>query len=116
MKPIKDKLYWLYPEGTVPNSIIDYTLEQLKDKERQAGRIGKGKNDDMRKVEKIPMDEFDPLSVLLYGYARKANDLVWNYDLVGPCQFEMLYYENQGDQYDFHVCLLYTSPSPRDED
>ena len=46
MKPIKDKLYWLYPEGTVPNSIIDYTLEQLKDKERQAGRIGKGKNDD----------------------------------------------------------------------
>ena len=34
MKPIKDKLYWLYPEGTVPNSIIDYALEQLKDKER----------------------------------------------------------------------------------
>jgi len=107
MKPIKDKLYWLYPKGTVPDSVIDYTLQQLKDKERLAGRIGKGKADDMRKVEKIPMDEFDPLSVMLYGYARKANDLVWNYDLVGPCQFEMLYYENQGDQYDFHVDTLW---------
>ena len=107
MKPIKDKLYWLYPKGTVPDSIIDYTLNQLKDKERLAGRIGKGKDDEMRKVQKVPMDEFDPLSVMLYGYARKANDLVWNYDLVGPCQFEMLYYENQGDQYDFHVDTLW---------
>jgi len=27
--------------------------------------------------------------------------------LVGPCQFEMLYYENQGDKYDFHVDTLW---------
>ena len=93
MKPIKDKLYWLFPKDTVPNSLIQDTLTQLQDKDKLEGRIGKGNNDDMRQVQKIPMDEFDPLSVLLYGYARKANDLIWNYDLVGPCQFEMLYYE-----------------------
>lgn len=107
MKPIKDQLYWLYPKDTVPHSLIEDTLQKLQSKERIAGRIGKGKQDDMRKVEKIPMDEYDPLSVLLYGYAVKANEAVWRYDLIGPCQFEMLYYENQGDQYDFHVDTLW---------
>ena len=107
MKPIKDKLYWLFPKDTVPNSLIQDTLTQLQNKDKQAGRVGKGSSDEMRQVQKVPMDEFDPLSVLLYGYARKANDLVWNYDLVGPCQFEMLYYENQGDKYDFHVDTLW---------
>lgn len=107
MKPIKDQLYWLYPKDTVPHSLIEDTLKKLESKERIAGRIGKGKQDDMRKVEKIPMDEYDPLSVLLYGYAVKANEAVWRYDLIGPCQFEMLYYENQGDQYDFHVDTLW---------
>ena len=107
MKPIKDQLYWIYPKNTVPDSMIDYTLSSLAEREKSTGKIGGGKNDDMRKVQKIPMDEFDPLSVLMYGYAKKANEAVWNYDLVGPCQFEMLYYENTGDRYDFHVDSLW---------
>lgn len=107
MKPIKDHLYWLYPENTVPDSLILHTLNNLAQREKTAGKIGTGKDDSMRKVKKVPMDEFDALSVLLYGYALKANEVVWRYDLVGPCQFEMLYYENQGDQYDFHVDSLW---------
>ena len=82
MKPIDNIFYWQYPAGTIPDALIEHTFNKAKTKERMDGRIGDGSvNKDIRSVERTPLDEFDPISVFLYGLAVKSNeiilDLIW---------------------------------------
>ncbi len=104
MKPIDNIFYWQYPAGTIPDALINHTFDKAKSKERMDGRIGDGSvNKDIRSVERTPLDEFDPISVFLYGLAVKSNENHFRFDLGGPCQFEMLHYDNKGDHYDCHI-------------
>jgi len=104
MKPVDYIFYWEFPPGTIPEPLIDYTLEQAKSKQRMDGQIGDGSvNKEIRSVERTPISEFDPISVYLFGCAVKANDAQFKFELGGPCQFEMLHYDKKGDHYDCHI-------------
>ena len=108
MKPIDNIFYWQYPAGTIPDALIEHTFDKAKAKERMDGRIGDGSvNKDIRSVERTPLDEFDPISVFLYGLAVKSNENHFRFDLGGPCQFEMLHYDKQGDHYVSHTDTVY---------
>jgi PKHD-type hydroxylase len=104
MKPIDNIFFWQYPKGTLPDALIEHTLERTKTRKREAAQIGSGAVDkSIRSVERTPLDEFDPISIQMFGLAVKANDVQFRYKLGGPCQFEMLHYDKEGDHYDSHI-------------
>ena len=104
MNPIDRPYFWQYPAGTIPDALIDHTFKQAESKQREDGKVMDGSvNKNIRSVERTTLDEFDPISVFLFGLAVKANQVYFRYELGGPSQFEMLHYDKQGDHYDCHT-------------
>ena len=104
MKPIDNHFFWQYPPGFIPDKLIEQTFELAKQKHREDGKLQDGEVDKtVRSVERTPLDEFDPISVFLFGAAQKANDIQFQYKLGGPSQWEMLHYDKKGDKYDCHI-------------
>lgn len=104
MKTLNRPYFWQYPVGTIPDALIEQTFQLAEQKNRDAGKLMHGNvNKEVRSVERTVIDEYDPISVFLYGLALKANSVFFGYDLGGPCQFEMLHYDKKGDHYDCHV-------------
>ena len=104
MKPIEKPYFWQFPAGTIPDVLIEDTIKLADTKQREDGKMIDGSVDKkIRSVERTPLDEFDPIGVFMFGLAVKANQALFRYELGGPCQFEMLHYDKQGDHYDGHV-------------
>ena len=104
MKPINHVFYWEYPAGTIPDELIAQTQAVVQKQTRIEGQIGDGSVDKkIRSVERTPLDEFEAISVFLFGLAVKANNALFRFDLGGPSQFEMLHYTKKGDHYDCHA-------------
>ena len=92
MKPIDNHFFWQYPPGFIPDKLIEQTFELAKQKQREDGKLQGGEVDKtVRSVERTPLDEFDPISIFLFGAAQKANDIQFQYKLGGPSQWEMLH-------------------------
>jgi len=104
MKPIEKPYFWQYPPGTISDELIEATFKMAETRQREEGKVMDGSiAKDIRSVERTPIDEFDPISVFMFGLAVKANQALFRYQLGGPCQFEMLHYDKKGDHYDCHV-------------
>jgi len=104
MKPINHVFYWQFPPGTIPDELIQQTKHLVENRERIEGQIGDGAvNKNIRSVERTPLDEFEPISVHLFGLAIKANQSLFKFELGGPSQWEMLHYTKKGDHYDCHA-------------
>jgi len=106
MKPIEKPYFWQYPAGTIPDELIQLSFKMAENKQRDDGKVMDNDgtvNKDIRSVERTLIDEFDPISIFLFGLAVKANQALFRYQLGGPSQFEMLHYDKQGDHYDCHV-------------
>jgi len=104
MKPINRPYFWQFPAGTIPDELIQLTFKMAENKQREDGKLMDGKVDKgIRSVERTPLEEFDPISLFLFGLAVKANQAYFNFELQGPSQFEMLHYDKEGDHYDAHV-------------
>src|SRR6056300_1685189 len=100
MKPIEKPYFWQYPPGTIPDELIEATFKMAETRQREEGKVMDGSiAKDIRSVEKTPIDEFDTISVFMFGLAVKANQALFRYQLGGPCQFEMLHYDKKGDHY-----------------
>ena len=79
MKPIDNHFFWQYPPGFIPDKLIEQTFELAKQKQREDGKLQDGGVDKtVRSVERTPLDEFDPISIFLFGAAQKANDIQSN--------------------------------------
>jgi len=104
MKPIDKPYFWQFSSGTIPDALIETTFKMAETRQREDGKVIDGSIDkDIRSVERTPIEEFDPISVFLFGLAVKANQALFRYQLSGPSQWEMLHYDNEGDHYDCHV-------------
>jgi len=104
MKPIEKPYFWQFPAGTIPDDLIASTKALADSKQREDGKVMDGSVDKgIRSVERTPLDEFDPIGIFMFGLAVKANQALFRYELGGPCQFEMLHYDNKGDHYDCHI-------------
>ncbi len=108
MKPTAPHFFWQYPAGVIPDVLIEQTKQLAETRGKEEGQIQSGNvNKEVRSVERTKFDEFDPISVFMYGLAQKANENLFRFDLGGPCQFEMLHYDNKGDHYVSHTDTVY---------
>ncbi len=109
---MQDTIYWEFPEH-IDKNVIELFLKESENFPSYDGHIGEQIqeiNSKFRQVTCQSPGEYNFLSLMLMSFGYKANLRVWNYDLFGANQCELLTYNETGDKYDGHIDTLRIAP------